>query len=285
MDVTRPATWNLLLDGLLLAHSEKRLGHALLLVTENEESPQFSSFLKALFRGLLCLNQGVKACGECVSCKLMDRDWTEFQHPDSYFLKPDNSKGYSVEQIRSLISSFQLTRSLSPARLCRLQKAELLSASGGAAANALLKLLEEPRPQSFLVLTTSHVEGVLPTLRSRCQSFKLSGGGVPKPVDEGWSDFISWTLRGATALPIPLCPADSESFWGERDEVLAELEEVYNSLWLQSKVAMGALPRESSLRVLYLFAEFETLIKKIRGFAAPALQWSNFKTQLYGAAS
>ena len=37
------------------------------------------------------------------------------------------------------------------------------------AANALLKLLEEPRPRTVFVLTTSRLDRVLPTIVSRCQ--------------------------------------------------------------------------------------------------------------------
>ena len=38
-------------------------------------------------------------------------------------------------------------------------------------ANAFLKLLEEPRPRTVFVLTTSRLDRVLPTIVSRCQRF------------------------------------------------------------------------------------------------------------------
>ncbi|OOL19806.1 DNA polymerase III subunit delta' [Bombella intestini] len=43
------------------------------------------------------------------------------------------------------------------------------------AANALLKILEEPPPKAILFLTSSAPGGLLPTLRSRCRSLPLSG--------------------------------------------------------------------------------------------------------------
>ncbi|MCX8666575.1 DNA polymerase III subunit delta' [Acetobacteraceae bacterium B3987] len=43
------------------------------------------------------------------------------------------------------------------------------------AANALLKILEEPPPKAVLLLTSSAPGGLLPTLRSRCRSLALSG--------------------------------------------------------------------------------------------------------------
>jgi DNA polymerase-3 subunit delta' len=42
------------------------------------------------------------------------------------------------------------------------------------AANALLKLLEEPPDNLMLVLTTSNVHKILPTIRSRCQLLRFS---------------------------------------------------------------------------------------------------------------
>jgi len=42
------------------------------------------------------------------------------------------------------------------------------------AQNALLKTLEEPGPNNFLILTTTKPQALLPTILSRCQSFRLS---------------------------------------------------------------------------------------------------------------
>ena len=43
-----------------------------------------------------------------------------------------------------------------------------------AAANALLKTLEEPRSQTLLILLTPAPDAVLPTIRSRCQRLPFS---------------------------------------------------------------------------------------------------------------
>ena len=41
------------------------------------------------------------------------------------------------------------------------------------ASNALLKILEEPRPNNFLILISHNLNRVLPTIRSRCQIVKI----------------------------------------------------------------------------------------------------------------
>lgn len=60
----------------------------------------------------------------------------------------------------------------------------LSSASGDEAANAFLKLLEEPPPHAFFILTSSEVAGVLPTLRSRSVPVALSP--LPRTLVRDW---------------------------------------------------------------------------------------------------
>ncbi|MBE0566193.1 MAG: hypothetical protein IH621_09565, partial [Krumholzibacteria bacterium] len=49
-----------------------------------------------------------------------------------------------------------------------------------AAANALLKTLEEPPPQTVIMMLTTGTEGMLPTILSRCQKVRFA----PWPADE-----------------------------------------------------------------------------------------------------
>lgn len=76
------------------------------------------------------------------------------------------ARNISVDQIRSLGELFSVTPALSPWRAVVIDSADDLEAS---AANALLKMLEEP-PPNCLFLLVSHVPGrLLPTIRSRCR--------------------------------------------------------------------------------------------------------------------
>ena len=52
-----------------------------------------------------------------------------------------------------------------------IEEAETMNAS---AQNALLKTLEEPAGRTLLVLLTDQAEGLLPTIRSRCQTFRFA---------------------------------------------------------------------------------------------------------------
>jgi DNA polymerase III subunit delta' len=94
-------------------------------------------------------------------------------HPDFRLLerlvneKTGNlARGISVQQVRELSELFAVTPALSPWRAVVIDSVDDLEAS---AANALLKMLEEP-PPNCLFLLVSHVPGrLLPTIRSRCR--------------------------------------------------------------------------------------------------------------------
>lgn len=76
------------------------------------------------------------------------------------------ARNISVDQVRSLGEIFSVTPALSDWRVVVIDSADELEAS---AANALLKILEEP-PANCLFLLVSHVPGrLLPTIRSRCR--------------------------------------------------------------------------------------------------------------------
>ena len=94
-------------------------------------------------------------------------------HPDFRLLerlvneKTGNlARNISVDQVRELGELFAVTPALSPWRAVVIDSVDDMEAS---AANALLKMLEEP-PANSLFLLVSHVPGrLLPTIRSRCR--------------------------------------------------------------------------------------------------------------------
>ena len=76
------------------------------------------------------------------------------------------ARNISVDQVRELGEFLNLTPALSPWRVVVIDTVDELEASG---ANALLKMLEEPPPNSLFFLV-SHAPGrLLPTIRSRCR--------------------------------------------------------------------------------------------------------------------
>jgi len=93
-------------------------------------------------------------------------------HPDMRRLerlvndKGNLARNISVDQIRELGEFLSLTAALSPWRVVIIDTVDELETSG---ANALLKILEEPPPNTLFFLA-SHAPGrLLPTIRSRCR--------------------------------------------------------------------------------------------------------------------
>ena len=98
-------------------------------------------------------------------------------HPDYRFIERIENKtgtalarNISVEQVRDLADLFSVTPAMSDWRAVVIDSADDLEAS---AANALLKMLEEP-PAKCVFLLVSHVPGrLLPTIRSRCTTLEF----------------------------------------------------------------------------------------------------------------
>ncbi|MEO8346578.1 MAG: DNA polymerase III subunit delta' [Betaproteobacteria bacterium] len=126
-----------------------------------------------LARALLCENPGSDgmACGVCASCHYLAAG----QHPDLQMIETftfdDDGEvkvqdPIPVDRIRALIDWVQLTSHRGRAKVAVIVPAESMNP---AAANALLKTLEEPPPSTYLMLV-AHQPGRVPaTLRSRCR--------------------------------------------------------------------------------------------------------------------
>jgi DNA polymerase-3 subunit delta' len=108
---------------------------------------------------------------DTVLAALRERHAPSDRHPDLHWLYPEEDKDtISVEQVRAVIDAFALTAHRGVAKVAVIEPAEAMTI---AAANALLKTLEEPTADTYLLLV-SHRPGRLPaTIRSRCQHLKL----------------------------------------------------------------------------------------------------------------
>ena len=174
-----------------------RWPHALLLT--GREGIGKRTFALALARSLLCEDAAADglACGVCASCRYVQAG----QHPDLRLVEPieiddDNvaspSLWITIAHVRALIDWAQLTSHRHVAKVAVIVPAERMNV---AAANAMLKTLEEPPPGTYLILV-AHQPGRLPaTVRSRCQWLVaptpdetmatewLLGQGVVQPAD------------------------------------------------------------------------------------------------------
>ena len=112
-------------------------------------------------KSINCLTSGERACGTCLSCRKAD----DGNHPDLQIIRPSGA-WIKIDQIRELQKRI-IYRPLEGVRkVYILTEAEQMNLE---AANCLLKTLEEPPAESVLILLTTNLDALLPTIRSRCQ--------------------------------------------------------------------------------------------------------------------
>jgi DNA polymerase-3 subunit delta' len=143
---------------------QQRLPHALLI--SGRAGLGKTVFAERLVASLLCAqpDEQFMACGHCHSCQLLDAQ----SHPDHTRVAPeDTGKQIKVDQIRSLKQSQTLMPKVSAAKTVLITTADQMNIS---AFNSLLKLLEEPQPDSTLILLSQNPQQLPITIKSRCQN-------------------------------------------------------------------------------------------------------------------
>ena len=149
------------------ARNEQRLPHAILLT--GHAGMGKLSFALAFVRSLLCLSaEAGEACGSCQSCQL----FASSTHPDLHLVAPEEAgKAIKVDQIREMAEKNSLTAHIASFKVHLIVDAEQMNV---AASNSLLKTLEEPSPNSIIILITAQPELLSATIKSRCQQMHFS---------------------------------------------------------------------------------------------------------------
>lgn len=172
-----------------------RLPHAILIY--GPQGIGKTVFAENFARSLLCEIPAAdgSGCGQCASC-----GWfVQYNHPDYRRVRPealddgdaadaDNgadsaeikktaksskapSKEIKIDQIRALAGFMNISTHRQGKRVVMLYPAEALNA---AAANSLLKTLEEPPPDTVFLLVSNSLDRLLPTILSRCRQFAMT---------------------------------------------------------------------------------------------------------------
>ncbi|MFT5482399.1 MAG: DNA polymerase-3 subunit delta' [Halieaceae bacterium] len=147
--------------------SENRLPHALLF---SGEPGIGKAHLALAFAQYLLCSEPVSsiACGACKSCTLCAAG----THPDLQDIKPPPKKAIiGVDQIRSLLDFTVRTAQQGGARVVVIRPANALNLNS---ANSLLKCLEEPGEDTYLILVSDRDQAMPATIRSRCQRIPIA---------------------------------------------------------------------------------------------------------------
>ena len=234
-----------------LTRDRERLPHALLLhgmagVGKYQLALSFAEWL-------LCERPHAgAACGQCPSC-----NWfSQGGHPDLRIVTPRaedadadkpkrGSRLIKVDDVREATDMLALSSHQGGWRVVLIQPAEAMNA---AAANALLKTLEEPPPRVMLILVSHQPRRLLPTVLSRCH--KLA---VPRPdrqVAMAWlaehpiTDAEGLLLEAGGAPLLALDYANAERM-AQRERLLEALAKPDAQDWCELAHAMQHTLAES----------------------------------------
>ncbi|MET0682604.1 MAG: DNA polymerase III subunit delta' [Casimicrobiaceae bacterium] len=136
------------------------------------------------------------ACGECAGCRYaVAGQHLDLMRLELLVIDPEEDtlgavESIGIDRVRSLTEFVQLTSHRHRAKVAVIAPAERMNA---AAANALLKTLEEPPPGTYLLLVSDQPGRVPATLRSRCRLL-----AAPVPLR---SEAVAWLAAQGVAAP------------------------------------------------------------------------------------
>ena len=153
------------IGNLLSLDSNNQLPHAVLITSVSGLG--LTSSARSLCATLLCERAGDAACGECNSCSRVSAG----THGDYRWLEVVEGKAsIGVDQIREAGDFVTKTAGYGSQKILVIADAEKMTTG---ASNALLKTLEEPQGNSFIVLLSQRTWLLPATIRSRCQTWRL----------------------------------------------------------------------------------------------------------------
>lgn len=148
---------------------KERVSHAYLV--QGSRGTGKKTIAKLIAMTLFCHDKnGIEPCQACHMCKRINSG----NHPDVHWIEPEG-KSIKNEQIEALQTEFGYTGLESTRKVYIISQAEALTVN---AANRILKFLEEPEIETTALLLTDNGQGIIPTIRSRCQILDL------KPLDD-----------------------------------------------------------------------------------------------------
>jgi DNA polymerase III subunit delta' len=160
-----------------------RLAHGYLFTSHVLD--QLEGLARTLAKTLNCLHPvkrggvAVDCCDQCLGCQKVEHA----NHADVFWVRPESKlRQIRIRQIvrredspaRVLLDAVNLKPTESRYKIAIIVAADRMNEE---AANALLKTLEEPPPQSVLVLLTTEPQRLLETIRSRCLRLNFAGEG------------------------------------------------------------------------------------------------------------
>ena len=187
-----------------------KVSHAYIINGERNAGKEFVARVFAM--ALQCEKGGTEPCGECHSCKQALGN----NQPDIIYISHEKPNTIGVEDIRSQINGdISIKPYSSPRKIYIINEGEKMTPQ---AQNALLKTLEEPPEYAVIVILTTNVEALLPTVLSRCVVLNM------KPVSDALVKKYLMEQLGVPDYKANICVAFARGNIGKA-KLLASSEE------------------------------------------------------------
>lgn len=169
----------------------------------------------------LCQQDAKAPCGQCQACQLL----LAGNHPDLFILRPlQEGHAIKVDAIRGLIQSLCQSAQYQRGQVVIIDRLDQLNT---AAANALLKTLEEPPGQVHFLLIAENLSAIPATIISRCQRLNFVAPSLEQA--EQWlkqqdpNEYWQPLIRLANGAPLAALALQQQDGLAERNSVLQHL--------------------------------------------------------------
>lgn len=157
------------------AVSDQRIAHAYIFLGPEGVGRRMTALNFA--KALNCGKKDAEPCDSCPSCRKIDSG----THPDVFMVTPEEDEtAIKIQRVRGLIDSIGLKPYEGRKKVYIIDDAGAMTQE---AANAFLKTLEEPPPDSILILLAQDLNLLLPTITSRAQILKFFPLAAEKAKD------------------------------------------------------------------------------------------------------
>ena len=150
------------------------LRHSHSVILKGDHNEKLLDKARSMAAALVCQERepARRPCGMCAGCRQIDSG----TYPYWFGLTPQGAANLiRISQIRELQANLGSKAGEGQAKVAVLFDAHRMREESQ---NCLLKTLEEPPPDTLLLLLTGKPQELLPTVRSRCQVMDLGGGGA-----------------------------------------------------------------------------------------------------------
>lgn len=210
------------------------ISHAYIIEADHQTDKE--AFARDFLKAVCCKQAPGLGCDECASCRKISHNNSE----DLYTLRAD---GLSVkDKDISLLQENLKTRPEGERNMAIINDADTMTKW---AQNRLLKTLEEPPGNAIILILSENKENLLPTIRSRCISYKLGGFKTQESKYEAADALVAALLQNEKFFYLKKLLVSNVKSREDAFKLLDGMEIIYRNFVLGSDTRGNLVRREA----------------------------------------